>query len=136
MTDYLSLEEILAIHADQIERYGGVHGVRDRSALNELVEQFQSGHSVDLIQEAAALWRGLAQNQPFVDGNKRTAIAATYTFLAINGIHLTADAEEAHTFIDGLHEGGWFRFGNLEPWLRLNSEASPAALDVGSSPES
>ena len=136
MTDYLSLAEILAIHADQIERYGGVHGVRDRTALNELVGQFQSGYSVDPIREAAKLWRGLAQNEPFVDGNKRTAIAATYTFLAINGMHLTADAEDAYRFIDGLHEGGWFRFGNLEPWLRLNSESSPAALDVGSSPES
>lgn len=135
MTDYLSLAEIVSIHADQIERYGGAHGIRDRSALEELVDRPQSVPSADLIREAAKLWRGLAQNQPFVDGNKRTAIAATYTFLAINGMHLTADSEEAYAFISGLHEGGWFRFGNLEPWLRLNSEASPVALDISSSAE-
>ena len=134
MIDYLSLVEILAIHADQIERYGGVHGVRDRGALNELVDRPQSGRSADLIREAARLWRGLAQNEPFVDGNKRTAIAATYTFLAVNGTHLTANAEEAYAFISGLHEGGWFRFGNLEPWLRLNSETSPAAMEIDPSP--
>ncbi len=136
MTDYLSLAEIVSIHADQIERYGGVHGVRDRGALVELVARPQADLSPDLIRDAARLWRGLAQNEPFVDGNKRTAIAATYTFLAINGVHLTAEADEIYAFVSGLHEGGWFRLGNLEPWLRLNSESSPTLLNVDSSPES
>jgi len=45
----------------------------------------------DLIKEAAALWEGLAQNHPFIDGNKRTAFAAVYTFLAINGGRITAE---------------------------------------------
>ena len=136
MTDYLSLAEILAIHADQIDRYGGIHGVRDHGVLQELAERPHSTYSADLIREAAKLWRGLAQNEPFIDGNKRTAIAATFTFLAINGAHLTADAGEVYAFISGLHEGGWFRFGNLEPWLRLNTERTSAALDVDRPEES
>ncbi len=60
----------------------------------------------------------LAQNHPFIDGNKRTAFAATYTFLAINGAQLTADAGEADAFIARLYDAGTFLFEELEPWLR------------------
>lgn len=68
----------------------------------------------------AALWESLAQNHPFIDGNKRTAFAATYTFLAITGAHLTADAGEAYAFILALYEAGAFSFEKLVPWLRRN----------------
>ena len=74
----------------------------------------------DLTEEAAALWESLAQNHPFIDGNKRTAFAATYTFLAINGARITADAEAAYSFIIGLHETGTFEFTCLADWLRTN----------------
>lgn len=70
-----------------------------------------------VIEEAAALWESLAQNHPFIDGNKPTAFAATYTFLAVNGARLTADTEEAFEFIDGLHAANQFNFDNLVPWL-------------------
>ena len=130
MTDPLSLAEILYIHADQIERYGGAPGVRDRELLKEVVGSWRSARSGDLIGQAALLWRGLAQNEPFVDGNRRTAFASTCAFLAVNGRHVTADPAEAYAFITGLNEGGFFRVGNLEPWLRLNSKTTPAADDV------
>ena len=78
----------------------------------------QTGYYADLIEEAAALWESLAQNHPFIDGNKRTAFAATYTFLAINGARLTADAEETYAFVAALHEAGQFSFDQLVPWLR------------------
>ena len=64
----------------------------------------QTGYYADLIEEAAALWESLSQNHPFIDGNKRTAFAATYTFLAINGARLTADAEEIYVFLAALYE--------------------------------
>ena len=64
------------------------------------------------------------QNHPFLDGNKRTAFAATYTFLAINDAQLTAEAGEAHIFISRLYDAGTFRFDNLEPWLRRNVKVS------------
>lgn len=121
MTDYLALAEVLAIHADQIERYGGSHGIRDAGALEAALYRPQTGYYGDIIEEAAALWESLAQNHPFIDGNKRVGFAATYTFLAINGMRLTADAEEAYAFIAGLYEAGMFRFDQLEPWLRRNS---------------
>lgn len=120
MTDYLTLNEVLAIHEDQIERYGGSTGVRDLGLLESALYRPQTGYYADLIEEAAALWESLAQNHPFLDGNKRTAFAATYTFLAINGAQLTSDAEETYTFISGLYGSGEFSFAKLVPWLRKN----------------
>ena len=118
MTDYLTVAEVLAMHADQIERYGGSHGVRDPGLLEAALFRPQTGYYADLIEEAAALWESLSQNHPFIDGNKRTAFAATYTFLAINGGRLTADAKETQDFVLALYEGNRFTFENLVLWLR------------------
>jgi len=120
MTDYLTLAEVLAMHQDQIERYGGTHGVRDHGLLESALYRPQTGYYADLIEGAAALWERMAQNHPFIDGNKRTAFAATYTFLAINGMQLTTDAGAAYEFVSGLYEKGGFSFDNLVPWLRMN----------------
>jgi death-on-curing protein len=123
MSDYLTLAEILAIHGDQIERYGGSPGVRDFGLLEAALYRPQTGYYADVIEEAAALWESLAQNHPVIDGNKRTAFAATYTFLAINGLRLTADAKTTYTFISALYAAGTFRFENLVQWLRRNVTA-------------
>ena len=125
MTDYLTMAEVLAMHADQIERYGGSHGIRDQGLLEAALYRPQTGYYADLIEEAAALWESLAQNHTFVDGNKRTAFAAMYTFLAINGARFTGDAEETYTFVAGLYEANQFSFDKLVPWLR--SHATPFA---------
>jgi death-on-curing protein len=110
--------EVLAMHADQIARYGGSHGVRDHGLLEAALYRPQTGHYADLIEEAAALWESLSQNHPFIDGNKRTAFAAAYTFLAINGARLTSNARETHVFMAALYEANQFSFDNLVPWLR------------------
>jgi death-on-curing protein len=118
VTDYLTTVEVLAMHADQIERYGGGEGVRDHGLLEAAIYRPQTGYYADLIEEAAALWESLSQNHPFIDGNKRTAFAATYTFLAINGAHLTSDVREICIFITSLYEANRFSFDKLVPWLR------------------
>jgi death-on-curing protein len=110
----------LAIHADQIERYGGSHGVRDQGLLEAALFRPQTGYYADVIEEAAALWESLAQNHAFVDGNKRVAFAAMYTFLAINGERLTATAQKTYHLIDALYEANQFGFDKLVPWLRSN----------------
>jgi death-on-curing protein len=125
MSDYLTVAEVLAIRADQIERYGGAAGVRDQGLLEAAIYRPQTGYYADHIEEAAALWESLSQNQSFVDGNKRTAFAATYTFLAINGLYLTADAEETYLFVASLYKANQFRFGKLVPWLRVHIEKRP-----------
>ena len=78
--DYTRIEDVLAIHSDQVERYGGGHGLRDLGLLEAAVFRPQTGHYRSLTDEAAALWEGLSQNHPFVDENKRTAFASTYVF--------------------------------------------------------
>ncbi|AEI38642.1 type II toxin-antitoxin system death-on-curing family toxin [Zymomonas mobilis] len=121
MSDFITLIEALAIHTDQIARYGGSYGIRDKGLLEAALFRPQIGYYEDLIQEAAALWESLAQNHPFIDGNKRTAFAVTYTFLALNGVVISAEAETAYAFISQLYEKNNFAFEVLDHWLRLNT---------------
>jgi death-on-curing protein len=118
MTDYLTMVEVLAIHSDQIERYGGSQGVRDAGLLESALFRPQTGYYADLIEEAAALWESISQNHPFIDGNKRSAFAACYTFLAVNGARLTADSRKTQNFLLALYEKDQFTFDKLVPWLR------------------
>lgn len=115
------MAEVLAIHADQIERYGGHHGVRDPGLLESALYRPQTGYYPDLIEEAAALWESLSQNHPFIDGNKRTAFAAVFTFLAINRVQITASAEATYAFVAGLYASNRFSFAPLAEWLRQNT---------------
>jgi len=121
MTDYLTVAEVLAIHADQIDRYGGAHGLRDPGALEAAIFRPQSGYYHDIIEEAAALWESLAMNHPFIDGNKRIGFAAAFTSLAINGVRITAAPEPAASFILGALEAGGFDSRAIARWLRDNT---------------
>ncbi len=93
---FLTLDEILVIHHDQITHYGGSEGVRDWGLLQSAIAmpattfsgQFLHG---DLCEMAAAYLFHLVQNHPFIDGNKRVGAVAAYIFLALNDQHLTAD---------------------------------------------
>ena len=120
--DYLTLADVLAIHADQIAVYGGADGLRDPGQLEAALFRPQSGYYADVIAEAAALWESLSQNHPFVDGNKRTAFAATFTFLAVNGVNLAADANEAWAFLSRLYDRNEFAFDALDAWLHNHTE--------------
>ena len=120
MTDYLTMADVLAIHADLIARYGGSPGIRELGLLEAALFRPQTGYYEDLLAEAAALWESLSQNHPFVDGNKRVAFAVMYTFLRANGITMTADAETTFAFVDRLYQTGQFTFDQLEPWLRAH----------------
>ena len=120
--DYIRVDDILAIHADQIERYGGGEGIRDPGLLEAALFRPQTGYYPTLIEEAAALWESLSQNHPFVDGNKRTAFAATYVFLAINGLNITATDDEAQDFVLGLYATSSITFDNLRAWLDANTK--------------
>jgi len=121
--DYIRVDDILAIHADQIERYGGGQGIRDPGLLEAALFRPQTGYYPTLIDEASALWESLSQNHPFVDGNKRTAFAATYVFLVINGLDITATDDEAQDFVLGLYATSSITFDNLRAWLGENTKA-------------
>ena len=120
--DYIRVDDILAIHADQIARYGGGEGIRDPGLLEAALFRPQTGYYPTFIEEAAALWESHSQNHPFVDGNKRTAFAATYAFLAINGLDITATDDEAQDFVLGLYSASSVTFDNLRAWLSENTE--------------
>ena len=120
MRDYLTLADILAIHDDQIRRFGGTFGVRDFGLIEAAIFRPQSGYYDDILGEAAALWESLSQNHPFIDGNKRAAFAATDVFLRINGWTLTATPNEIYVHMMLLYESGQFNFTELNVWLKAN----------------
>jgi len=122
MTDYLTVIDVLAIHTDQIERYGGSHGMRDAGLMEAALFRPQTGYYEDRIAEAAALWESLSQNHPFIDGNKRTSFACALTFLAINGLRINAGADETWRFLHEHYERGTLSFQALDRWLRDNTE--------------
>lgn len=122
-TVYLTVAEVIAIHDDQIERYGGSAGVRDAGQLEAALFRPQTGYYPDLIAEAAALWESLSQNHAFVDGNKRTAFAVTFTFLAVNGVTITADEDATIRFLVPLYDRSTLAFDKLDAWLRKNTKA-------------
>lgn len=92
---FLTLEDVVLIHEDQIERYGGGKGVRDRNLLESALampsaemrgEYFHRGFH----EMAAAYLFHIVQNHPFIDGNKRAGAMAAFVFLKLNGLTLQA----------------------------------------------
>lgn len=118
MATYLTVVEILAIHAILIDEFGGTEGVRDLGALEAAVFRPQTGYYEDPIAEAAALFESLIQNHPFLDGNKRTALAAADVRLRMNGLELGGDSLDHHKFIIGLMEAGDLDWKAIDTWLR------------------
>jgi death on curing protein len=95
---FLNLAEVLAIHNDQIDRYGGSFGVRDMGLLHSAlaIPAASFGGSFlhnDLFEMAAAYLFHIVQNHPFVDGNKRTGAVAALVFLSLNDIEIDADED-------------------------------------------
>lgn len=95
---FLSLDEVLELHADQISSFGGSPGVRDEGLLESALAQPQATFGGQFLhptisEQAAAYLYHIAMNHPFIDGNKRTAFAVTDTFLRLNGcaLNLTDD---------------------------------------------
>ena len=92
-TVFLTLEEVLALHDDQLKRYGGKPGIRDMGLLQSALAMPQAGYAGVLLhgtvaEQAAAYLFHLAQNQAFVDGNKRVGVAAAFIFAWFNGFEL------------------------------------------------
>ena len=116
--DYLTVADVLGMHAVLMKRYGGPSGVRDPGALEAALFRPQTGYYTDIVAEAAALMESLAINHPFVDGNKRIAFAATDVFLRINGWRLQRPPMEIHADMLQMFEARTFDMAHLEPWLR------------------
>lgn len=111
MTEPIWLNRAIAeaIHAEQVMEHGGSLGLRDEglleSALARPRNRWEYDSASDLATLAAAYGFGIARNHPFVDGNKRAALVATYTFLWLNDLELEASEPELLSIFLGLAEG-------------------------------
>lgn len=116
--DYLTVADVLALHAILLQRYGGASGIRDPGALECALFRPQTGYYADIVAEAAALMESLAINHPFIDGNKRIAFAAVDVFLRINGHRISGTPLELYADMTRMLETGTFDLAHLDPWLR------------------
>jgi death-on-curing protein len=107
---FLTYDEVVRLHIVQIELYGGSHGLRDQGLLDSALAMPQAGFGdeylhTDLFEMAAAYLYHLALNHPFVDGNKRTALAAADVFLRLNGVRLSLGLDAVYDLVIGVCEG-------------------------------
>jgi death on curing protein len=106
--DWLDIDIVLDFHAEQLALFGGADGLRDRglleSALARPLNKYSYGET-DLAALAAAYGFGIARNHPFIDGNKRTALACIIVFLGLNGLDLDVPQEQAAAMILSLAAG-------------------------------
>jgi death on curing protein len=96
---HLTIEIVREIHDQAVKIFGGLHGIRDEALLASAVFAPQSSFGgkspyVDLVDIAAAYLFYLGRNHPFLDGNKRTAMAAAIVFLRLNGFDPAADSDD------------------------------------------
>lgn len=113
----------LAIHAELMAEHGGAAGVRDENVLQLTLARPRNLHAYarpSLFKLAAAYAFGFARNHPFVDGNKRMALAALDVFLRMNRYELAADEPEAASTIWALADGRVSE-AELAQWIKRNT---------------
>jgi death-on-curing protein len=120
---WLESDELAAIHSELIAQFGGPPGLRDRGLLESAAARPR--HLVNCEQPtafelAAAYAFGRARNHPFVDGNRRTALVAAFTFLELNGWEVQAEEAAAVLVFQDL-AAGKLEETQLAQWLEKNS---------------
>jgi len=132
---WLDVHDVCAIHGEIIAESGGASGILDRGALestlNKPINVYHYGDDLTLYKLAASYGYGLVKNHCFVDGNKRIALIAVYTFLSVNGIELTASEVDAVNFFLDLAasiETQDESIKKLACWLQSNSESLSAEI--------
>jgi death-on-curing protein len=128
MTEYLSVRQVRALHEALLQATGGAPGIRGRDLLESAVARPRASFAGEdlypsLPAKAAALMHSLVRNHPFVDGNKRTGIAAAELFLLANQCRLDADNQSLEDLTSAVAAGTieqehlriWFEQHILEP---------------------
>jgi death-on-curing protein len=120
-TVYLTLEQILFIHQDQIERYGGSSGLRDLSLLESAIFRPQtmfSGRDLyqNYFEKAASLLHSLIMNHAFIDGNKRTGATAMLVFLELNNVFISIESNELVKTVLQIENEKW-KIEQISKWL-------------------
>ena len=125
--EYLTVTEVLLVHARLIQQTGGHRGVRDIGLLESALARPQATFGQndlypDLWIKAAVLMHSLLQNHPFIDGNKRVALTATAIFLELNGYMLKAGNPEVLAFTRRVVVGE-MELGNVADWLQAHCQS-------------
>ena len=118
MADSLTVAEIYRMQHRLIELFGGLHGVRDKGAVEAAVFRPQTGYYNSVEEEAAALMESLGNNHGFLDGNKRIAFTAADVFLRRNGSYIAVEGPDGYAFIVGSMDRHEFRFAQILEWIR------------------
>lgn len=123
---FLTLDEVLAIHHKEVEKFGGSHGVRDLNLLESAVYRPQSSFMGEdlyptIFDKAAALMHSLLMNHAFVDANKRTAIVSTSYFLHLNGYKIKMEQKEVVEFALKV-ESKQLDLEQISLWLKEHSQ--------------
>jgi death-on-curing protein len=110
MIKFLTLSEVLLILEDQIRNYGGTYGVKDINLLSSAIYMPESSFEGQFLHEtipamAAAYAFHICQNHPFLDGNKRAALASSLVFLDINGYEFNCEDKTLYNKIMDLARG-------------------------------
>lgn len=120
---WLTEEQVIRMHAEQLAIFGGPAGIRDQGMLGSAVDRprnkWANGETDDLAVLAAAYAFGVARNHPFVDGNKRAAFMCMMVFLLKSGIELAPSEAEATVAMQELAAGNIDEEG-LSRWIRDN----------------
>jgi death-on-curing protein len=107
---FLTLDQVLGLHDDQIHFFGGSGGIRDLGLLASAIGNAEATFDGQFLHEtifemAAAYLYSICRNHPFIDGNKRTAADAALTFLDLNGIEINATEDDLYDLVMAVAEG-------------------------------
>lgn len=121
----ISIDEVEEIQKVLINTFGGIHGVRDRSALDSALQRpFQTFNQVDLypsiLEKASALLESILINHPFIDGNKRIGYTLLRLFLIKNDFDISGSQEMKYNFIIEIASGK-IKYDDILSWLKLNT---------------
>ena len=122
---WIDKRALLYLHGESLAEHGGAEGLRDEGLLESALARplnLLAYGSPDAADLAAAYATGIAQNHPFVDGNKRAALLATGLFLALNGMRLQATQVDATRMTLGL-AAGEIEEPAFAAWLRRHAVA-------------
>jgi death on curing protein len=112
---------VLAAHSLQLAEHGGPDGIRDETLLDSALAKPQNVFAYEpdanIFRLAASYAVGIARNHPFVDGNKRTALAVSTAFMVLNGWDLVAPREDLYSVFLGVPDGS-IQEGRLAEWLK------------------
>jgi len=121
----IDIEDVLKIHKFLIDKFGGLHGVRDIDLLKSAIGRpLQTFDKRDLyktpIEKSAAVIESIVNNHPFIDGNKRTGYVLLRLFLLEQGMDIRASQIEKYDFVIAIASGN-LSFEEIVSWIKQHA---------------